>query len=114
MDYKTKILECISQLESMGPASDETKQGYENLRKQVQGLNDQRSLFYMHQTLRETVASLTGDQVDTSFEMKMPDDSIQKFSNLSEMHQKVQDYGYKTSKEATHYGNRPPGRDVQS
>lgn len=107
MDYKTKILACIAQLESMGPAGEDVKKGYESLRAQVRALQDQRSLFYMHQTLRETVASLTGDKVDTSFEMKMPDGTIQKFKNLSEMHQKMQADGYKSSKEASRYGHNP-------
>lgn len=114
MDYKSKILECINQLENMGPASDEVKKGYNDLRKQAVETQDLRSLFYMHQTLRETIASLSGDKVDTSFEMKMQDGTIQKFSNLSEMHQKIEAGGYKASKEASQYAHRSVRKNDQS
>lgn len=103
MGYQSKILGCIDQLEAMGPASADVKQGYEDLRKQVREINDERTLFMMLQSLRETIASVSGDKLDTSFEIKLPDGSTTKVKNLDEASQKIKEHGYKATKEAYNY-----------
>lgn len=77
MDFKVKINQALDELDKLAGEG-----STDNLREAIAGETDGTKLFLKFQALRETIATLKGQNDDTSFTVSMPDGSKRTFKNL--------------------------------